>query len=167
MLAAIERVSTALACMALDDRLSGILFFDMSPRTLVTVAERYARDVCGSGTRPLVLGAGTADDGLWTVLKPTLWGPEISAGPLVGRAGVVVVPDLAQLSLAGSRAAVSTAGADVAHVERDGLSEAWRPTARWMAACARADVPRVSAHLLARFPLRIDASGLMEGERGL
>jgi len=107
-----------------------------------------------------VIGAGTADDGLWTELKPAPWGPKVAPGPLVAGAAVVAVPDLARLSLAGRQAAVSTIGADVAHLERDGLSVAWRPDARWLAACSRADIHRVSRHLLDRFALRIDVSGL-------
>ncbi|MDL4813614.1 hypothetical protein [Actinomadura opuntiae] len=161
---AADRVGTALSCAAADDRLSGVLFLGMPPRTLVELARRFA-----DGFGPLVvLGAGTADDGLWTAVDAARDGLRIVPGRLAGdRPAVAAVPDLARLSLAGRRAAVSALGADVAHVERHGLSLAWRPRARWLAACARADAARLPPHLLDRFPLRIDAAGLADGARGV
>ncbi|MFB4300098.1 hypothetical protein [Actinomadura sp. NTSP31] len=162
--AASERVGTALSCAAADDRLSGVLFLGMPPRTLVEVARRFA-----DGFGPLVvLGAATTDDGLWTAVDATRDGLRIVPGRLAAdRPAVAAVPDLARLSLAGRRAAVSALGADVAHVERHGLSVAWRPRTRWLAACARADAARLPPHLLDRFPLRIDAAGLADGARGV
>ncbi|WP_433190199.1 hypothetical protein [Actinoallomurus sp. CA-150999] len=166
MESAAERVSTALSCMAVDDRLSGILFFDMAPGTLVTLAREFAHRF-GRRAAFLLLTAGSTEEGLWSTLDASVDGLGIVPGRLAGAAQVVAVPDLARVSIAAKRAAVATLGADVAHLERDGVSMAWHPRARWLAACSREDASRVSAHLLDRFALRIDAAGLREGTRGI
>jgi magnesium chelatase subunit D len=46
------------------------------------------------------------------------------------------------------------------HLERSGVSQPWRPRDRWLAALRSDEVDKVSAHLLDRFTLRVDAEGL-------
>ena len=74
--------------------------------------------------------------------------------------GIVVVPDLTQLGLPAARAGATLIGADVAHLERLGMSRTWRPRDRWLAAMRRQDAGRVAPHLLDRFALRVDAADL-------
>ena len=86
-----------------------------------------------------------------------------AAGPLAGydrRPGVVVVPDVALMSLPAARAAVTMIGADVVHLERSGKSVAWRPEDRWIAGLHRRDAGCASPHLLDRFGIRVDAADL-------
>jgi magnesium chelatase subunit D len=178
-----RRLTRALACSALDPDLDGVLLTDAHQRTFDEAA-RTAADLLAAATgrrpRTVVLGAATQEDDLW--LTTRMWardgtlGVSVRPGPLVGesesggagegegglegdRAPVLVlVHDLARLSLAGTRAAVQLLGATHAHVERYGQSHRWRPTARWIAACRTTELPRVSDHLLDRFPLRVDCA---------
>jgi magnesium chelatase subunit D len=77
------------------------------------------------------------------------------------RATLVVARDLAAISLEAQRALVASVGAEVVHLERHGRSERWSMyDTIWLAACARADVGRVSPHLLDRFALRVDGAGI-------
>ncbi|WP_424533742.1 hypothetical protein ACOZ38_25745 [Sphaerisporangium viridialbum] len=160
-----ERVATALACAALDRSLAGILLFDLDADLIVPVVRWFAGLVGGSPAISM-LGATATDDDLWTRIRPRPGetnGFRLEHGPLVGAdrpPGVVVVPDLALLGLAGARAAVATIGADVVHLERAGMRMRWRPADYWIACCRRAEVGRVSQHLLDRFAVRVDAAGL-------
>ncbi|WP_242909522.1 hypothetical protein [Actinomadura terrae] len=159
----LDRVATALACAAFDPELRGVLLFDLRPELAAPLGRRLAQAL---GTeRTTHLGSGAREDALWSRPTPRAGsGITISPGPLVdppdGPPPVVVVGDLARLGLAERRAAITLLDGDVAHLERDGLSLTWTPRSRWLAACARADVGRVSPHLLDRFPIRIDASEL-------
>ncbi|MBC6461075.1 hypothetical protein [Actinomadura sp. HBU206391] len=163
-----ERVSTALACAALDRGLSGVLLFDLDPALAPAVARRLAELLAAPG-QVTVVGATTTEDDLWTRVRP--WPAEWAGfrgapGPLVGAGrppGVILVPDLARLGLAAGRAAVTTIGADVAHLERMGRHVTWAPSDRWLATCRRDDIGRVSPHLLDRFAVRVDAAGLRPG----
>lgn len=156
-----SRVRYALACAALDPRLRGVLLFDLEPALLLGVGH-WLGSLLGN-PHPYVLGASTVANNAWTGLasRPTLG---VSPGPLVDKRGAppltVLVSDLARLSLTGQRAAITLLDADVAHLEREGLSVTWAPRSRWVATCARADVGRIPPHLLDRFPLRVNASGL-------
>lgn len=159
-----ERAATALACCALDRQLGGILLFDLDDDLLIPLA-RWLSELLGNPAAPSVLGSGTVEDDLWERIHPEPAGHGFiwKTGPLAhhsGPARVVVVPDLARLSLPAARAAVTMIGADVFHLERHGRQEAWRPTDRWIASCRRVEVGRISPHLLDRFPVRISAVGL-------
>jgi len=170
--AAARRVLLALACAALEPGLTGVLLFDLDPELVEPVTEEFAsmlRLATGCSVRRTTLGASTRDDELW--LQPSLRldkGRMVFAtapGPLVDNApadgvGLVIVPDLVRLSLAGARAAVQTLGADVASIERYGFRARWRPQARWLAACDMQEVAQISPHLLDRFPVRVNAAGL-------
>ncbi|WP_326643787.1 hypothetical protein OG884_08305 [Streptosporangium sp. NBC_01755] len=156
-----SRVRYALACAALDPRLRGVLLFDLEPALLLDIGH-WLGSLLGN-PHPYVLGTSAVADNAWIGLssRPTFG---VSPGPLVDSPGAppltVLVSDLAKLSLTGQRAAITLLDADVAHLEREGLSVTWAPRTRWVAGCARADVGRIPPHLLDRFPLRVDASGL-------
>ncbi|MFD1657839.1 magnesium chelatase [Streptomyces caeni] len=173
-----RRLARALVCAAAEPALPGVLLFDLDPRLMDSVAQLFTRIVAGSGVLdrsgpeqvPLMLGAITRDEDLW--VRPRLRREpdgivfRVEPGPLVGADGrpgpppVVVVPDLARLSVAGMRAAVQLLGADVAVVEHSGLRQVARPRARWLAACRSADAGRLSPHLLDRFAVRLQAAAL-------
>lgn len=166
-----RRVLSAFACAALEPGLTGVLLFDLDPELIEPVAREFAGILRIATGRPVphsILGAATRDDELW--LRPRLRVDNgetifsIAPGPLVDNghagAGLVVVPDLARLSLDGARAAVQTLGADVASVERYGFQAQWRPQSRWLAACRVEEAAQISPHLLDRFPIRVNAVGL-------
>src|SRR6184192_2479844 len=120
-----------------------------------------------SGTQVLLLGTHETDDDLWlSYRKRSPNGTEeftVSAGQLA-RDGplVVVVPDLARLSLAATRAAVSTLTSPIVLLERHGMSSCIPNSMYWLAACASADIGQVSAHLLERFATRLPATPVVE-----
>lgn len=153
-----DRIAGTLTCAAFDDRLGGVLLLDLRPDLIDGLAARLAGAVSGPA-RVVTLGADDTDDTLW-----------VSAGsgfaPAAGRLRespdetlIVVVPDLSRASLAVTRAATVLIGADGAVADRHGTHAAWRPRARWLAACPAAAAPRLSPHLLDRFPVRVAAAG--------
>ncbi|MFI9554348.1 hypothetical protein [Nonomuraea endophytica] len=158
-----ERIDAVLACAALDRRLGGILLLDLAPHRLVEVAGRLA-GLLGAGRQVRVLGSAATEEDLWARLRPAPGGRSWVVDGLVagyGRpAGVVAVPDLATMSTAAAKAAVMLVGAEVAHLERTGQQVSWRPEDRWLAACRREDIGRVSPHVLDRFAIRVDAASL-------
>lgn len=169
-----RRLLAALVCSALEPALTGVLLFDLPPRHLPAVAGVFARvlgraDGHSSGlTVPrTVLDASTTDEDLW--IRPRVHrGPHgieftFGPGPLAETGPgprLVVVPDLARLSVPGMRAAVQLLGADTATLEHSGLRHRWRPRSRWLACCRAEDAERIPPHLLDRFPIRLAAPGL-------
>ena len=140
--------------------------FDAAPTRLLTIASTFARMlqcVDGVEVRRCLLGSAEQEEGLWTALDWTGEQGALYPIPVPGRLGppppgtltLVVVPDIARLSLVAARAAVTLVGSDVAHIERDSISVAWRPTIAWLAGCATSDIGRVSPHLLDRFAVRL------------
>ncbi|NEQ46972.1 MAG: hypothetical protein F6K00_26890 [Leptolyngbya sp. SIOISBB] len=96
--------------------------------------------------------APTADaEGTTVVWQAGLLGSEDRSDEL----RLLVIPDLAKLSLAGARACVSLMGASVAHLERHGQRQYWQPNLCWLAGCAKEQIGAVSPHLLDRFALRL------------
>ncbi|MFF4473120.1 magnesium chelatase [Streptomyces sp. NPDC001599] len=168
-----HRLGPALVCAAADPALSGVLLLDLDPRLVEPVTRLFGAVLAGAAEParpPLVLGAADRDEDLWTRTRIRGGGHGITvrteSGPLIegddadGAPPLVVVPDLARLSVAGMRAAVQLLGADVVTVERGGPRRTVRPRARWLAVCRSADVGRVSRHLLDRFAVRLSAAGL-------
>jgi magnesium chelatase subunit D len=163
-----ERITTALACSALDRNLAGVLLIDLDPALIYQVAGWLSELL--DGEPPLIqIGPHMTEDSLWE--RFTLTGPDAAhpadlgfrweAGRLAGysrRPAIVVVPDLALIGLPAARAAVTLVGADVAHLERSGMSRIWRPRDRWLTTLRRVDVEEIAPHLLDRFAFRIDAS---------
>ncbi|MFE9878983.1 magnesium chelatase [Streptomyces sp. NPDC005784] len=165
----VRRLERAFRCAALDPALSGVLLFDLEPRLVRPVAGLFAA-ILGEPGPPaarIPLGAATRDEELWTTSRLERQRDGIAftvvPGPLVAAAGpppLAVVPDLAHLSFAGTRAAVQLLGADVVCVEQPGLRLLDRPRARWLAVCRSEDAGRVTPHLLDRFALRLAVPGL-------
>ena len=171
-----KRVSTVLACVALDRQLSGVLLLDLDPVLLFPLATWLAELIGGpvpDGQPPVLdLGGRHTEEVLWGrfVLttdraEPLHWVPGMLDGH-ARRPGIVMVPDLARLSLPAARAAVALVGADVAHLESSRQSGTWHPRDRWLATLHRQDVGTVSPHLLDRFSVRVDAAGLESQLRG-
>lgn len=171
-LAPAERVRMILACLAADQRLGGVLFVGLRPGLLRPLADwlNTALTVGPVAGEIVTLGATQTDEDLWWqaglppadgdggfLLRP---GPGPLIDPPDGPARIVIVPDLGRASTAVLRAAVTLVGAGTAVADRHGLHAAWRPRSRWLAACSRPDLPRLSPHLLDRFAIRIDATAL-------
>ncbi len=177
-----RRVATALACSALDQSLAGLLLFDLDPALIYPLAN-WLKDLLKAGQPelgepatwdgpPLVpLGPQLAEDTLWERFTMERADPERTEdlgfrwrpGRLARydqEPGIVLVPDLAELGLPAARAAITLLDADVAHLERSGVDKVWRPRDRWLAALRRTEADKVSAHLLDRFAVRVDARGL-------
>lgn len=169
-----RRLLAALVCSALEPALGGVLLFDLPPEYLSAVTGVFAR-VLGraAGHAPgrtvprTVLDAATVDEDLW--IRPRVHrGPRgveftFGPGPLAETGNdprLVVVPDLARLSVPGMRAAVQLLGADTATLEHSGIRHHWQPRARWLACCRAEDAELLSPHLLDRFPVRLAAPGL-------
>jgi magnesium chelatase subunit D len=171
-----ERVSTVLACVALDPQLSGVLLLDLDPVLLFPLATWLAELIGGplrDDQPPVIdLGYRHTEEALWGrfVLTPDRANPlDWIPGVLdrhASRPGIVMMPDLARLSLPAARAAVALVGADVAHSESARQSSTWHPRDRWLATLHRQDVGTVSPHLLDRFSVRVDAAGMESRLRG-
>ncbi|MGQ4487810.1 hypothetical protein ACN6LM_005019 [Streptomyces sp. SAS_281] len=160
---------TVLVSAALEPSLAGVLLFDLPPEHLPVVSRTFAQLLgrsCGTpDDRPAprtVLDSATVDEDLW--IRPRVRrGPEgigftFGPGPLAepdGGPQLVVVPDLARLSVPGLRAAVQLLGSDTAALEHSGIRHHWRPRARWLACCRSEDAALLSPHLLDRFALRL------------
>ncbi|MFJ5845943.1 hypothetical protein [Streptomyces sp. NPDC092903] len=170
---AAHRLLTALVCSALEPSLTGVLLFDLPPEHVAAVAGVFAQVLGAAADRPpeavprTTLDAATADEDLW--LRPLVrrgaGGIEftLGPGPLAETADsppLVLVPDLARLSVPGMRAAVQLLGADTATLEHSGIRRRWTPRARWLAFCRAEDAAHISPHLLDRFPVRLGVPGL-------
>ncbi|MCX0246015.1 hypothetical protein NLM26_24015, partial [Streptomyces drozdowiczii] len=170
----LRRLLTVLVSAALEPSLAGVLLFDLPPEHLPVVARTFARLLGSAYGHPpgrpaprTVLDSATVDEDLW--IRPRVRrGPEgigftFGPGPLAepdGGPRLVVVPDLARLSVPGLRAAVQLLGADTAALEHSGVRHHWRPRARWLACCRSEDAALLSPHLLDRFVLRLAAPAL-------
>lgn len=169
-----HRLLTALVCSALEPALTGVLLFDLPPEHVSAVAGVFAGVLgaaagrpAGAGVPRTTLDAATVDEDLWLRARVRR-GPDgieftLGPGPLAETADsppLVVVPDLARLSVPGMRAAVQLLGADTATLEHSGIRRSWTPRARWLAFCRAEDVAHLSPHLLDRFPVRLGVPGL-------
>lgn len=162
-----ERVATALACSAVDPALAGLLFYDLDPAHVYPLA-RWIAELLGSGTRIFPISPEMVEDTLWQRFTLNRNGTEDlglqwAPGPLAGYdrpPGIVAVPNLSVAGLSIARAGVALIGADVAYLQREGVSREWRPKDRWLAALPSADIGRISPHLLDRFAIRIHAGDL-------
>ena len=66
-----ERVSTVLACLALDRRLGGVLFVGLPPTLLTHLAGRLNSMLADGSCKPeiVTLGATHTDDDLWWLTR--------------------------------------------------------------------------------------------------
>ena len=165
----LERITGVLSCLALDSRLGGVLFVDLRPELLRPLAGWLNESLVGpDGPHDIVtLGPADTDEDLWWRISPqsvVRAGFRPEPGPLIdvpdAPPRTILVPDLARAGLAVSRAATVLVGAGVGVADRHGMHAEWAPGARWLSTCARADLERLSPHLLDRFPIRVDAGEL-------
>ena len=174
-----ERVTTLLSCVAVDRRIGGVIFVDLEPGLLSHLGRWLCDAIEADPSVAVTLGSTESDDDLWWRPAARQDGesalasnPALAEGSawLMSNAGLLadppygpplaLIPDLARASLAVTRAAVVLADTNAAVADRHGQHLSWEPRTRWLAACARADLARLSSHLLDRFPVRVDASGL-------
>jgi magnesium chelatase subunit D len=166
-----RRIVTVLSCMAVDRRIGGVIFVDLPPAWLAFLAMWLCRETGTDPARIVTLGSRESEDDLW-------WRPAVRSAHSADDNGarllrspgrlaepphgppMVIIPDIARASLAVTRAAVVLAGADTAVLDRHGEHIKWEPRMHWLAACSRADLGRLSSHLLDRFPIRVDTAGL-------
>lgn len=161
-----------LACAALSPGLRSVLLFDASPlglRASVLTLAQMLTITTQKPVRVVQLSSADTEESLWGAfsLAPTDSGPVACwhPGVLVPTQGehavrLVLIPDLARLSLAARRACVALLGSNVASLDRHGHHEEWLPDMCWVAACAVSDMGQVTLHLRDRFALRIDARHL-------
>jgi magnesium chelatase subunit D len=165
-----ERIATALTCVAIDPQVGGVLFVGL-PATLLNELARWLHAALTGdpqGGEIVMLGSTHSDDDLWGQVVSSSADGELRFGPAAGSLvdppdgppRTVIVPDLARASLAVVRSAVVLIGSPAAVADRHGSHQSWRPRSRWLAACALSDLGRLSPHLLDRFMVRIDATGL-------
>jgi len=164
-----RRLEPALLAAAITPGLRSILLFGANRMILDTATsalEQMLKRATGRDVVSGYLGSGQQEDDLW--IRPYLSSRDgrlsvefrhgaLSRGIDETQLPLLVIPDLAELSLAAARGAVALIGASVAHLERHGASLRWPPDACWLAACDRAAIGKVSPHLLDRFALRLDA----------
>jgi len=159
---------TGLACTAIHPDLRSVLVFN-APYAEFKAATNILSQMLECATGRIVeqvsLGVTELDDDLWGSLalhhnsnqSPVVW----HQGSLAGlwdtpNLRLVIIPDLAKISLATARASVMLIGADVAHLERHGQHKHWKPNMCWLANCSKAEVGSVSPHLLDRFAVRLN-----------
>jgi magnesium chelatase subunit D len=164
------RVAAALTCVAIDPQLGGVLFVGLPATLLWDLARWLHAALTGDpqGGEIIMLGSTQSDDDLWGQAVSSSTDGEMRFGPVAGSLvdppdgppRTVIVPDLGRASLAVVRSAVVLIGSPAAVADRHGWHQSWRPRSRWLAACALPDLGRLSPHLLDRFMVRIDATGL-------
>lgn len=172
----LERIDLALACLATDHRIGGVLFVGLPPELLPDLGHRLGMMLADDGqhdAETVILGTTRDEDSLWWIPQLTASGAgfqfEMVPGPLVDLPGgpprAVLIPDLATASLAVTRAAVTLISANHATADRHGQHASWRPKARWLAACSRSALTRLSPHLLDRFCVRVDVPEIQITDR--
>lgn len=167
---------TGLASAALTPGLRSILVFDAPYSELQQMAGLLAellRVATGQRVKQYLLAAFESDDDVWGSLDlswraaeseglPThrLFSPERNAQELQ----LIIIPDLTALTLVAARSVTMLAGADVVHLERNGISASWHPQQCWIAACESNAVGKLSPHLLDRFSLRFSWKELVPSQ---
>jgi magnesium chelatase subunit D len=173
-----EKLTNELACAALTPGLRQILLFDISPGAFRNAGDHMAAFLkAATGRMPSVVTLGSAEqeDDLWMTLTLEKIGSEnclsLKQGRLVPSPGstdpiLVLIPDLARLSLHAARACVMLmGGAETVSLQRNGLNFVWSPDMCWLAGCAKAEIGEVSKHLLDRFVLRLTTSETLSSNR--
>lgn len=172
----LQHLEPALLAAAITPGLRSILLYGADRLVLGAVADALEQVLSLATSRVVVrryLGSSQQDDDLW--IRPDLSSAEgrlsvtLRPGLLAGELNetcmpLLIIPDLAELSLAAARGGVALIGASVAHLERHGASVRWLPDACWLAACDRAAIGKVSPHLLDRFALRLDAESRLSAK---
>lgn len=159
---------TGLAGTILSPALRSLLIFDAPANGLQRIADHLRlllEETSGQPVELALLGAFERDDDMWgrlplpkrteqgltLTLHPQIFSPERSTGCIQ----LLVIPDLARLSLAAARTCTMLVGATVAHLERNEQSAVWQPRQIWLASSRSSEVGAISPHLLDRFALRL------------
>lgn len=161
----------ALASAVLNPNLRTMLVYDAPYDGLQQIAS-YLSTIVGSLEHEMKLvvtqlGSTEHDDTLWGSIplpvKDVASQPVMQLKPLLysqqrnsEQCELLLLPNLAEISLAVARAGVMLMGTNVVHLERNGQSEVWQPQQYWLAACAQDDIGLVSPHLVDRFVLRLN-----------
>jgi magnesium chelatase subunit D len=158
----------ALAGAVLNPGLRTILIYDAPYHGLQQIAS-YLSAIESALDHKIVttqLGSTEHDDDLWGYtplpaadaasqqplrFKPLLFSSEQSAEQIE----LMLIPNLAEISLAVARASTMLMGTNVVHLERHERHEKWQPQQYWIASCAQDEIGSVSAHLVDRFALRL------------
>lgn len=174
-LAITDPLVRGLACAALEPGLRRVLLFDVAFETLETAVPLFQsilQTTTDTAVTVVTLPANALDDDLWGTLTPKLSPTGAESAATSGLAVqwqdglltrnrhssdllLVVIPDLSRLSLAAARTCIMLLDTPVAHLQRHGQDDVWRPQLCWLAACDRERVGRVTPHLLDRFALRL------------
>ncbi|MCP4695974.1 MAG: hypothetical protein GY862_03860 [Gammaproteobacteria bacterium] len=158
----------SLACAAIQQGLHSILIHDIEPAPLHAVAELLAKMlkiVTGREVPCVTLGSIENEDDLWgnLILRRGSDGWEFGwHSKLLPGEGedshprLVLIPDLANISLAAARACVVLVDSELTDLQRYGRSRCIRTgNIWWLAACATNKTNTVSPHLLDRFSMRL------------
>lgn len=147
-----------------------MLLYGASASTLEELSVRLQAGLQRAGAASVDrvwLGSADSEDALWGIPDlPRGW--NASAALLVppkNTVRIVLVPDLARLSLAAARAGVAVLGSAIVHLERRARSDRMPVRHRWIAAVADSDVGGVSRHLIERFALRVRPSAPASTDR--
>jgi magnesium chelatase subunit D len=132
------------------------------------------RLVTGDLARVTAVGASDSEDDLWGSPVIEQMGEKAGLGWSTGRLmpgmlahelRVILVPDLARVSLPTARAIVALAGAPIAYLERHARSQLWVPQLCWLTTCRQSAAGGVSPHLLDRFALRLPRPDTIADDR--
>lgn len=167
-----------LACAAITPGLRRMLLFDVSNDVFFDTASHMLamlKTVTGHTFRTVTLGSAENEDDLWTKLELeqgsaglqlSLKPGRLASNPAQPNPILVLIPDLARISLSAARACVALMGeAEVATLQRHGLNVFWNSNMCWIARCARAEVGEISPHLMDRFVLRFSAQAELSSDR--
>ena len=158
-----------LGAMAVNPKLSSLLLYDITPYGLKQLSELLSSFLSITTTDQKIevvrLDSTDSEETLWGQLgltseanKGFRWQPgslNQCEAPEVLK--IVIIPDLAMLSLAATRACVMAMGADVVQLERHGETQTWQPNVYWLIGCSskKEELGKVSNHLMDRIALRL------------
>lgn len=158
-------IAEALACAALTPALRSVLLYDAGFDALKHSASLLAAMLKQAAHQPVeirVISTWEDEDLLWGTpglqARDAAWTARWNPGLLEPAAGtmlLIVIPDLARISLAAARAAIALIEADTGQAARNGGDHTWPVNGCWLAACDSSERGKVSPHLLDRFALRV------------
>lgn len=168
---ATRKMLDGLKCAALQLGLRSIVIFNVSPHALNSIAvilKGIIEVVEQKSVEITYISTSASEDDIWGELTFSgeaskffdtklniIWKHGLIQS--VENFQIVIIPDLANLSIYAQQAAISLIDTPIAHLERHGQSNQWSPNIIWLAGCQRQDMGRISAHVLDRFVLRLNA----------
>ena len=170
-----ENLSKVLVVATIESSLQGLLVVDATERDLLKFADRWMQILTiarNSPCRKLILNSATTEENLWGYFSISQesersridWKQSLLVehgnNPLL-----VIIPDLARLSLPAIRACVTLLDSECATLQRNGIDRTWQPRFWCIAGSQSNRLGEVSPHLLDRFALRCKSSYLQEMER--